>query len=180
MEDLKYPIGKFSDPQISSAEEIKQHIAIIAALPQKLRNAVESLSEKQLDTPYRDGGWTIRQVVHHLPDSHMNSFIRFRLAMTEDNPVIKPYKEALWAQLADSKNAPIESSLVILEGLHFRWVMMLKSLTPEDWKKSYHHPESNKDWLLTSVLALYSWHCNHHLAHITSLCKRMNWDVAEV
>ena len=175
MEDLKYPIGKFNEPQNASAENIKEWIRALEELPAALRAAVESMNDEQLDTPYREGGWTPRQVVHHLADSHMNSYIRFKLAVTENNPVIKPYEEARWAELTEARFAPVEISLNLLEALHKRWTIFLRNLSAEDWNRTYHHPESGKDWKLTHVLALYAWHGKHHLAHITSLCNRMNW-----
>jgi len=176
IENLKYPIGKFSMPKEFSAALTGQWIRSIEELPGKLRSAVNNLNDQQLDTPYRDGGWTVRQVIHHLPDSHMNAYIRFKLALTEETPVIKPYFEDRWAQLPDGKIAPVAISLSLLEALHQRWVLLLKSMSEDDLKKKYHHPESHKDWELRNVLALYAWHGNHHLAHITSLLVREEWN----
>jgi hypothetical protein len=142
----------------------------IAATPQRMRKAVEGMTEQQLNTPYREGGWTVRQVVHHVPDSHMNSYIRFKLALTEREPTIKPYDEAAWAELIDAKNAPIETSLQLLEGLHDRWVMLLRSLSDDDVKKQFTHPELG----LVSIdkyIALYAWHGKHHVAHIMLVNK---------
>jgi hypothetical protein len=174
-EKLKYPIGKFSAPKEFSKGLYAQWIETIAGLPGKLKSGVNALNDAQLDTPYREGGWTVRQVVHHLADSHMNSYIRFKLAMTEDLPTIKPYFEERWAELDEAKNAPVELSLSLLEALHARWVVFLRTLSEDDLKRKFHHPESKKDFELRSILALYAWHCNHHLAHITSLKERKGW-----
>ena len=179
IENLKYPIGKFSAPKEFSPALMKQWIHAIEELPSKLRSAVIHLNDQQLDTPYRDGGWTVRQVVHHIPDSHMNAYIRFKLAMTEDIPTIKPYFEDRWAELADYRNTPVEPSLSLLDALHYRWELLLKTMTDDDFKKKYHHPESHKDFELRTVLALYAWHGNHHLAHITSLLIREGWNTGK-
>ena len=175
IETLKYPIGKYKSPDSFSKRLTDEWIQTISELPEKLNSVVKNLSDSQLDTPYRDGGWTVRQVVHHLVDSHMNSYIRFKLALTEDTPTIKPYFEARWAELDDAKNAPVEFSLTMLEALHKRWVFFLKKLSEEDLKKKFHHPESNKDFELRAILALYAWHCEHHLAHINNLAERKGW-----
>lgn len=174
MTDLRYPIGTFEYQQ-SIADEQRSHlIKQIAEAPQHLRNAVEGLSEEQLNTPYRDGGWTVRQVVHHIPDSHMNAYIRFKLAVTEHEPPIKPYAEHLWAQLLDGQTMPIEPSLTLLESLHQRWIVFLRSLTPEDFKKTIHHPDLGiRD--LNFLLQLYAWHGRHHVAHVMELRKRKGW-----
>ncbi|MBV8207262.1 MAG: bacillithiol transferase BstA [Acidobacteria bacterium] len=171
--DLRYPTGPFSMPHDVAAEEREQHIADIAAAPFKLRTAVLGLTTQQLDTHYRPGGWTVRQVVHHLPDSHMNSYIRFKLALTEHEPAIKTYHEHLWAQLPDS-TLGIEVSLRLLEALHTRWVALLQAMTAEDFARTLKHPEIGV-MRLDQVLALYSWHSRHHVAHITSLRERMGW-----
>jgi uncharacterized damage-inducible protein DinB len=142
--------------------------------PAKLRAAVRGLSNQQLDTPYREGGWTVRQVVHHVPDSHLNSYIRFKWAMTEDEPTIKPYYEDRWAELQDSKVTPIEVSLTLLESLHQRWMLLLRSFREEDWKRKLRHPELG-EMTLDHMLSLYAWHGRHHVAHITSLRERMGW-----
>jgi hypothetical protein len=168
--DARYPIGKFSWNGPSSREQRARLIEEIAATPQLMRKAVEGMKEQQLNTPYREGGWTVRQVVHHVPDSHMNSYIRFKLALTEHEPTIKPYDEAKWAELIDAKDAPIELSLQLLEGLHRRWVILLQSLSDEDVKKQFTHPELG----LVSIdkyIALYAWHGKHHVAHIMSVKK---------
>jgi hypothetical protein len=139
-----------------------------------LRAALNGLSEPQLDAPYRAGGWTVRQVVHHVPDSHLNAYVRFKLALTEYEPTIKPYAEDRWAELADTKSTPIEVSLVLLESLHDRWVRLLRSLSGEDWRRQFRHPELGVVPLEKNV-ALYAWHGKHHVAHVTQLRKRMNW-----
>ena len=175
MEDLRYPIGNFAyaGPLTGSGRSVC--IARIAAAPAKLRAAVAGLSDPQLDTPYRPEGWTIRQVVHHLPDSHLNAYTRFRLALTESSPTIKPYEEARWAELPDARSAPIEVSLGLLDALHVRWVLLLRQLKPDDWSLTYHHPEHRRDWTLDEVLAMYAWHGEHHVAHVTSLRQRQGW-----
>ncbi len=175
LEKLKYPIGKFSAPKEFSKALYDQWIQTIDELPKKLTTAVNNLTDKQLDTPYREGGWTVRQVVHHLADSHLNSYIRFKLAMTEDLPTIKPYSEDRWAELEEAKHAPVEISLLLIVALHKRWVLFLKTLTEDDLKRKFHHPESKRDMELRTTLALYAWHCNHHLAHITVLKEREGW-----
>ena len=174
MIDLRYPVGKFSfKGQLSDAERLSL-IDDITQAPGKLRSALKDLSDSQLDTPYRPDGWTVRQVVHHVPDSHMNSYVRFKLALTEDEPTIKPYEEARWADLPDTKTTPVEVSLALLDSLHDRWVRLLRSLTPEQWKRSFRHPELGP-MTLEKTLALYAWHGKHHVAHITELRKRMSW-----
>jgi len=173
-QDLRYPVGEFRPVQSVSARERENWLNEIEALPSRLRAAVSDLNDMQLDTPYRNGGWTVRQVVHHLADSHMNSYTRFRLALTEENPTIKPYAEALWAELTDARSAPIEHSLQLLEGLHSRWVMLMRSLTDPDFSKTFQHPERG-EMRLDQNLALYSWHCRHHLAHISGLRERNGW-----
>jgi len=169
-EQLKYPIGKFSVPASYTPEEIQNWIAVIKDLPGKVRLAVMNLNEAQLDTPYRPGGWTIRQVVHHLPDSHMNSLIRFKWALTEENPTIKAYEEAAWALQADYK-LPIESSLKMLEGIHVHLVALFESFTEKEWERTFIHPQSGATVSLKRNLAMYAWHSEHHLAHITNTIK---------
>jgi uncharacterized damage-inducible protein DinB len=175
VEELKYPIGKFVKPDFYTPEILNQYILDIELFPSRLRSEVEQLTDEQLDTPYRPDGWTIRQVVHHCADSHMNSFTRFKLALTEEKPTIKPYFEDRWAELADSKNMPIEPALNILDGLHQRWVVLLKSLTKEDLERRFVHPEHGKELKLDGTLGLYAWHGHHHLAHITNLKKSKQW-----
>jgi uncharacterized damage-inducible protein DinB len=174
MDDLRYPIGKFKYDGPPSEEQKNAYLNDVAATPAILRAAVLGLSEAQLDTPYRPGGWTVRQVVHHVPDSHMNSYVRFKLALTEEEPTIKPYAEDKWAELADTKATPVEVSLTLLDSLHDRWVRLLRSLTPDDWKKTFRHPELGA-MTLEKTLALYAWHGRHHVAHITELRKQRSW-----
>jgi hypothetical protein len=171
--DLSYPIGKFNYQGPYSGDERRRFIDEIAAAPERLRAAVHGLSESQLSTTYRPGGWTVRQVAHHVPDSHMNAFIRFKLALTEDRPTVKPYDEKRWAELADVQ-APIETSLVLLEALHHRWVAVLRAMTPADFERKLKHPELG-EVELDRYLAMYAWHGKHHVAHITGLRKRMGW-----
>ncbi len=175
MPDLRYPIGRFQQQTVLTPAERTQAIRRLVETPAQLRAAVHGLSKEQLDTPYRDGGWTVREVVHHVPDSHLNAYCRMKLALTEDAPTIKPYDEALWAKLADS-HGPVEGSLDLLEALHDRWVRLITSLAPADFARTFIHPEypdapRTLDWLL----ALYAWHGPHHVAHITSLRDRMGW-----
>ena len=172
--DLAYPIGPYEKPVSITAEQLAGYIATLAAFPAQVRAAVASLSEAQLDTPYRPGGWTVRQVVHHCADSHMNSLIRFKLALTEPSPTIKPYFEARWAALPDS-SMPLEPSLHLLEGLHARWVVLLHSLSAEQLARTFVHPEHGEAYRLDETIAHYAWHSRHHLAHITSLRTRMGW-----
>jgi hypothetical protein len=174
MADLRYPIGPFVKPDIFDAESRRTAIDRIARTPRRLRSAVDGLTDRQLDTQYRPGGWTVRQVVHHLPDSHMNSYVRFKRALTEDQPVICTYHEDRWAELPDEKTAPIEASLDLLEALHLRWVVLLRSLTPEHLARTLDHPEIGI-LSLDAMLALYAWHGDHHIAHITSLREREGW-----
>lgn len=177
MSDLQYPIGKFQWAGTASDEDRRRAIAAIAAAPAQIRAAVTGLTPRQLDTPYRPEGWTIRQVVHHVPDSHMNAYVRFKLALTEEQPTIKPYEEALWANLSDTKATPIETSLVLLETLHERWVTLLRSMSAADFARTLLHPEMGV-LTLDRTLALYAWHGAHHAAHITTLRDRMGWKKA--
>jgi uncharacterized damage-inducible protein DinB len=172
---LRYPVGRFADPGPVSAGQIGEWIGELESFPAELHATVSGMDDRKLDTPYRDGGWTVRQVVHHLADSHMNAYIRFKLALTEDNPAIRPYKEALWAEEKEARTAPVAVSLDLLQALHRRWVLVLRNMDGEAWKRTYFHPESQRDWRLTSVLAMYAWHGRHHRAHITSLAVRMGW-----
>jgi hypothetical protein len=174
MTDLRYPIGKFAYQGPPTAEQKEELLRHIEQAPDRLRAAVEGLSERQLDTPYRPEGWTVRQVAHHVPDSHLNAYVRFKLALTEDEPTIKPYAEDRWARLADTQATPVEVSLALLASLHERWVRLLRSLQAEDWKRSFRHPELGVV-NLEKNLAIYAWHGRHHVAHITSLRERNGW-----
>jgi len=172
--DLSYPIGKFDFQQVVAPESIPGLIQDIAAAPGLYRSAVRGLDDAQLDTPYRPGGWTVQQTVHHVGDSHMNSFIRFRLALTETEPAVTAYDQALWAEIADMRTVPVEVSLQLIEALHTRWVVFLKAMTPADFRRTFRHPEIGLVRLDTN-LALYAWHGKHHAAHITRLRDRMGW-----
>jgi uncharacterized damage-inducible protein DinB len=171
--DPRYPVGKFVRPEIFTPDERTNAIATLAELPEKLRNATDDLDSAQLSTPYRSGGWTLRQVVHHLADSHMNAFIRVRLALTEDWPTIKPYDEAAWANLHDM-TAPVEWSLELVESLHARWVMLLQSLDEQQWQRGFQHPENGPMTVELTAL-IYAWHSRHHVAHITHLRAKEDW-----
>jgi len=172
--DPRYPIGRFTPDATRTPETRTRHIAEIAALPQRFRNVVSGLSDTQLSTPYRDGGWTVRQLIHHVPDSHLNAYIRCKLALTEDSPTIKPYDQEAWANLADSALTPAEVSLSLLEAVHTRWVTLLRALTPEDFQRKFNHPETGVQ-SVDSTVAFYAWHGNHHLGHVTALRERMKW-----
>jgi hypothetical protein len=174
MDDLRYPIGKLQMQKQATPAERQQWIAQIEEAPAKMRAAVRELNDQQLDTPYRPGGWTVRQVVHHVPDSHLNAYIRLRWALTEDAPLIKAYEEARWAELSDARTAPIEMSLTLLESLHSRWVLLWLALGDADWERTWHHPEMGS-LNITGLASIYSWHGRHHVAHITSLRQRMHW-----
>ena len=178
--DLRFPIGKVADqPYAGEAEysaRIKEvYLREIQTLPQFLEYSIVNLDADQLNTPYRPGGWTVQQVVHHVPDSHMNAYIRCKLALTEDNPTIKTYDEAAWAELSDTRNVPINVSLTLLHALHIRWYDLLNNLQEEDWKRTVFHPEHKKNLSLWYMLKMYAWHGKHHVAHITSLRNRMGW-----
>ena len=174
MSDPRYPVGKFTYSNPPTDEQRKQMIDEIEQAPARLRAAVQDLSPQQLDTPYREGGWTVRQVAHHVPESHMNAYIRFKLALTEDEPTIKPYAEDRWAELPDVKSTPVEVSLALLDSLHDRWVRLLRAMKPDEWKRTFRHPELGI-MPLEKNLALYSWHGRHHVAHVTDLRKRLGW-----
>ena len=174
MTDLRYPIGKFQMPERLSDAERRAAIDAIAAAPARLREAVAGLSDAQLDTPYRPGGWTVRQLVHHVPDSHMNGYARLKLALTEDTPTIKTYMEDRWAELPDARTAPIAWSLDLLDVLHRRWVTAMRAMSPADFERTFRHAE----WgtvRLEQHIALYAWHGRHHVAHVTSLREREGW-----
>ena len=175
MDDLRYPIGPFTSVRRTLAEDERAAlIDAIEAHPANMRAAVDGLTDEQLDTRYRDGGWTVRQVVHHVVDSHTNAYVRFKLAATEDHPTIRTYEQALWAELPDGKTAPVEGSLAILDALHARWVSFLRDLTPEEFERQLEHPDVG-DVAVDVLLEIYGWHGPHHEAHITSLRERMGW-----
>jgi DinB superfamily len=174
MTDLRYPIGKFHYEGPPTEEQKQKYLSDIEQAPAHLRAALKGLSDQQLDTPYRPEGWTVRQVTHHVPDSHLNAYVRFKLALTEDDPTIKPYAEDRWAQLADTQTTPVEVSLTLLDSLHSRWIRLLRSLKPDDWKRTFRHPELGLI-PLEKNLALYAWHGRHHVAHITRLRERNSW-----
>ncbi len=174
MTDLRYPIGKYDPPSKITDSHRREWIDNIAQAPDVYRAAVKGLSEEQLNTSYRPEGWTVRQVVHHVADSHMNAYVRFRLALTEDQPIVKPYMESRWAELVDARTAPVDLSLTLIDSLHNRWVMLLRSMSPADFARVFQHPEHGKMTLDTN-LGMYAWHSRHHAAHITSLRARNNW-----
>ena len=172
--DYRYPIGKY-EPQSYSELQKKEWLADIETLPIRLQEALDGLTIEQLETPYREGGWTVIQLVHHIADSHVNSYIRFKLGLTEDNPTIKPYEEKEWAELADIDTVPISVSISLLLAIHHRWIETIKGLTLEQWQRTVVHPEHGKQMTLWFLLGMYAWHGKHHVAHITALRKRNNW-----
>jgi uncharacterized damage-inducible protein DinB len=174
MENLRYPIGKY-EPKPFSEKQLQEWLIDIKFLPQHIENAVLNLDEEQLNTPYRPDGWTVKQLVHHVADSHMNAYIRFKLGLTEDNPTIKPYDEVKWAEMDDTKNLPVNISLTLLHALHARWVEVLLSIKEDQWNRTVVHPEHGRQMTLWFLLGLYAWHSRHHTAHITSLRERMKW-----
>lgn len=174
MADLRYPIGPFAAPGAFSVADRGAATRTLAELPARLRLACAGLTDTQLDTPYRPGGWTVRQVVHHTADSHLNAYLRTKFALSDDIPTIRPYPEAIWAEMADGKSAPVSMSLDLLDALHGRWVMLLRSLTPDQFARTLHHPERGA-MSIDDVLAMYSWHSRHHTAHITALRDREGW-----
>jgi DinB superfamily len=174
MDDLRYPTGRFSRPDQLTEAERRANVDIVAATPERLRAALQGLTDEQLGKPYRPGGWTLRQVAHHVPDSHVNAYIRFKLALTEDAPVITLYDEAAWAKLEDSRSAPVETSLVMLESIHDRWVRILRAMSPADFSRKLNHPEHGM-MSLDQMLALYAWHGPHHIAHVTTTRALNGW-----
>ena len=174
-EDLRYPIGRFQKKDHYSADEVKSNIQIISALPSKFMNLLGGWDDEKLDTPYRPDGWTIRQLVHHVADSHMNAYIRFRLALTEDAPFIKPYKEDLWAELPDAKSAQVELSLQLMKYIHLRWVLLMNSMDEADLARTYVHPDTGRIYPLSEVIALYAWHSEHHYQQAFALGLRNHW-----
>jgi uncharacterized damage-inducible protein DinB len=174
-EDHRYPVGRFDRRDTLTNDERRGMIDQIAATPARLREAIAGLDEAQLDTPYRDGGWTVRQVIHHLPDSHMNAFIRIKLALTEDEPTVRPYDESRWADLPDARETPIEISLSLLESLHARWTGLMRALRDADFARTMKHPEHSGPMTIDTLVAMYAWHGRHHVAHITALRERSGW-----
>lgn len=175
VELIQYPIGEFVSPEVISDEEVEEFIAVIKNFPGKLKNEIEFFTEDHFDTQYRPGGWTVRQLINHLADSHMNAFLRLKLALTEENPTIKPYDEKKFAELQDSINNPVKYSLQILDGLHKRWYNVLRTMTNKQFDRTFYHPENKISYGLRSHLAYYAWHCNHHFKHIQNLKKFYNW-----
>jgi hypothetical protein len=175
IQQLRYPIGKFNPPANISDIQLRNYIDDIRYLPAQLELAIQNLDQHQLETPYRPDGWTVNQVVHHVADSHMNAYIRVKLALTEDNPIIKPYEEHLWAELPDVANTPINFSITLLHAMHTRWVNMLDRLTEDQWVRTFQHPANKVVLNLKVATGLYSWHGKHHLAHIENLKERNNW-----
>jgi hypothetical protein len=173
-DELRYPIGKFTPREKYTAEDLQQFIRRIESLPAKIEEAARPLTAAQLSTPYREGGWTLRQVLHHIPESHMNAYIRFKWALTEENPTIKPYNEKAWAETPEISLDP-KISIELLKALHVKWVALLKSLSPKDLQKQYLHPETKRYNRLDNMMGMYAWHGEHHLSHITSLKTRMGW-----
>ena len=175
MDKLQYPIGKYAEQPFSD-KQLQEWLDDIRFLPENLEHAVLNLDEAQLETPYRDGGWTVKQLVHHVADSHMNAYIRFKLGLSEENPSIKPYNQDAWAQMPDTKNLPINLSLTILHALHRRWYEIQRNITAEQWNRTVVHPEYNKQMTLWYLLGMYAWHSRHHTAHINGLRERMGWN----
>ncbi len=174
MEDLRYPIGEYVI-QPFSEKQLQEWLNAIRYLPLHLENAILNLDEMQLATPYREGGWTVQQLVHHVADSHMNAYTRFKLGLTEDRPIIKPYDQVAWAEMADTKTLPINISLTLLHALHSRWYAILENMSKEDLERTVFHPEHKKDMTLWDLLGMYAWHSKHHVAHITALRERRGW-----
>jgi uncharacterized damage-inducible protein DinB len=174
MEDLSYPIGRYV-PQPYSDDQLKERLMAIMFLPNLLENAIQNLDEYQIDTPYRPDGWTVKQLVNHIADSHMNAFIRFKLGLTEDNPTIKPYNQDAWVNLNDTKIVPINVSITLLHALHARWAALLNGISSADLERTVFHPEQKKEITLWHMLGLYAWHGKHHIVHITALKERMKW-----
>lgn len=174
MQDQRYPIGKYI-VQPFSGKLFGEWLIDIKNLPQHLENAILNLDEAQLNTPYREGGWTVKQLVHHVADSHMNAYIRFKLGLTEEKPTIRAYDEKLWAELVDTKNLPVNISLTLLHALHTRWYAILKNMSQEDMERTVFHPEHKKEFTLWELFGMYAWHSRHHVAHVTSLRERMKW-----
>ncbi len=175
LETLQYPVGKHTWPIVVTDQEVHQAMRSIAAFPDKIQHATERLEKIRLDTPYRPDGWTVRQVVHHVADSHLNAYMRFKLALTETDPIIKPYDQTRWAELTDSTLLPPQISFPIIRSIHTRWVIIMENMKPEEWDRVFIHPEHGKPISLRQAAMSYEWHGNHHLAHVTKLAERMSW-----
>jgi hypothetical protein len=175
LDQIRYPIGRFTAHDAYTPEEVKQNIMIISAIPSKFINLLGSWDDHRLDTPYRPDGWTVRQLIHHVTDSHINAYSRVRLALTEDNPTIKPYEEARWAELPDAQTASVELSLQLMKYLHLRWVLLLNSLDSQALARTYHHPATGKTVRMDEYIAMYAWHSEHHYQHAFRLAQRNNW-----
>jgi hypothetical protein len=173
-EDPRYPIGRFKKSERLSRDERAQALDVLEAAPARFREALQGLADAQLDTPYREGGWTVRQIAHHLPDSHLNAYVRIRLALTEDTPTVRPYDEKLWAELPDARTAPVDASLTMLDGVHTRLVRLLRSLDEPSYARRFVHPEGY-DGTIDTLIGMYAWHSKHHTAHVTGLRERMAW-----
>ena len=175
MEHLKYPVGRYTKPEGHTPQLVKEWISVLRALPSWMDACIENLDEHQLQVPYREGGWNTQQVVHHVADSHMNAYIRLKLALTEDNPTVKPYDESAWANLVDTRIAPVNLSVTMLHAMHRRMVILLQNMQPADWDRTYFHPEHQRSFPIWEMVAMYAWHSRHHTEHIRRLRERMNW-----
>jgi hypothetical protein len=176
MEHLQYPVGRYQKPDTYTPELLQEWIKVLDVLPLWMDACIENLDEAQLRVPYREGGWTIQQVVHHVADSHMNAYIRLKLALTEENPTVKPYDEKAWAELADVRLVPVNVSVTMIHALHRRLVAMLQNMQPADWQRTYYHPQHKRDFPVWEMVAMYAWHSRHHTEHIMQLRRRLNWD----
>ena len=177
LEQLRYPIGRYQKPEANTPELMREWIAILKALPSWMDACIENLDEAQLQVPYREGGWNTQQVIHHVADSHMNAYVRLKLALTEDNPTVKPYAEAEWAKLIDTEIVPVNISVTLLHALHRRMVVLLENMSAADWDRTYYHPDHQRNFPVWELVALYAWHSRHHTEHIKQLRERMNWGV---
>ena len=175
MEALRYPIGRYQKPDTYTPQQLNEWMDVLTVAPSWLDVCIENLDEQQLQTPYRPGGWTVQQVIHHIADSHLNAYIRIKLALTEDTPTVMPYQEALWAELPDTQLVPVNISVTLLHALHRRLVALLRQLSPAEWERSYYHPEHKRNFPIWEVVALYAWHSRHHMEHVRRLRERMNW-----
>ncbi len=175
MDSVRYPVGKFEKPDKILKSDVSRWCKEIERLPRDLKKLVAGLNDQQLDTPYREGGWTVRQVIHHLADSHINAYCRIKLALTEDNPTVKPYEEKLWAELSDAKTADIKFSMQILAGIHKRWGLAIRAMSKDDYKRTFFHPANGRNQSIGEIIGMYAWHCRHHFAHIQNLKTAKGW-----